>query len=51
MAWRQPSLDLGGLEGEVKNAGELREYVGTHGLRALGKSPSGPAPLLRLKSS
>ncbi len=43
--------DLGGLEGEVKNAGECRGYVGTQGLRALRKSPSGPAPLLGLRDS
>ncbi len=43
--------DLGGLEGEVKNAGECRGYVLTQDLRALGKSPSGLAPLLGLRAS
>ncbi len=42
---------LGGLEGEVK----MRECVGTmlvlRVLRALGKSPPGPAPLLGIRAS
>ncbi len=43
--------DLRGLEGEVKNAGEFRGYVGVRVLKALGKSPPGPAPLLGLRTS
>ncbi len=31
--------DLGGLEGEVKNAGECRSYVGTPGIKSFGKEP------------
>ncbi len=31
--------DLGGLEGEVKNAGECRGYVGSQGLNGFGKEP------------
>ncbi len=42
--------DLGGLEGEVKYAGKCRGYVGTQGLKSLGKSPSGTAPLLGLRA-
>ncbi len=42
--------DLGGLEEEVKHAGECRGYVGTQGLRALGKSPSGSASFLGLRA-
>ncbi len=29
--------DLGGLEGEVKNAGECSGYLGTQGLKGFGK--------------
>ncbi len=32
-------MDLGGLEGEVKNAGECRGYVGTQGFKGFGKEP------------
>ncbi len=31
--------DLGGLEGEVKNAAERRGYVGTQGCKGVGKEP------------
>ncbi len=31
--------DLGGLEGEVKNAGECRGYVGTQDFKGFGKEP------------
>ncbi len=31
--------DLGDLEGEVKNAGESRGYVGTQGFKGFGKEP------------
>ncbi len=30
---------LEGLEGEVKNAGECRSYVGTQGFKGFGKEP------------
>ncbi len=43
--------DLGGLEGEVKDAGECRGLYGLWVLRAMGKSPTGPAPLLGLRAS
>ncbi len=43
--------DLGGLEGEVKYAEKCRGYIGTQSLKSLGKSPSGPAPLLVLWAS
>ncbi len=33
MAW-----DLGGLEGEVKNAGDCRGYIGTQGFKGFGIS-------------
>ncbi len=42
--------DLGGLEVEVIYAGKCRGYVGTQGLKSLGKSPSGTAPLLGLRA-
>ncbi len=42
--------DLGGWEGEVKYAGKCRGYVGTRGLKSLGKSPSAPAALLGLRA-
>ncbi len=29
--------DLGGLEGEIKNAGERRDYVGTQDFKSIGK--------------
>ncbi len=29
--------DVGGLEGEVKNAGECRGYVGIQGFKSFGK--------------
>ncbi len=31
--------DLGGLEGEVKNAGECGGYVGAQGFKGFGKEP------------
>ncbi len=31
--------DLGGLKGEVKNAGECRGYEGTQGFKGFGKEP------------
>ncbi len=31
--------DLGGLEGEVKNSGDYRVYVGTQGFKGFGKEP------------
>ncbi len=31
--------DLGGLEGEAKNAGECRGYVGTQGFEGFGEEP------------
>ncbi len=33
--------DLGGLVGEVKNAGECRGYLGTQGFKGFGKDPMG----------
>ncbi len=43
--------DLGGLEGEVKNAGECWGYVGTQGYKGFGKEPIRAAPLLGLRDS
>ncbi len=31
--------DMGGLEGEVKNKGECRGYVGTQGFKNFGEEP------------
>ncbi len=31
--------DLGGLEGEVKNAGECRGYLGAPGIKSFWKEP------------
>ncbi len=43
--------DLGGLEGEVKMWESVGAMKGLRVLRALGKSPSGSAPLLGLRVS
>ncbi len=41
--------DLGGLEGEVKNAGECRGYVGTQGFEGFGKEPIRASSLIGVK--
>ncbi len=43
--------DLGGLEEEVKMRESVGAMKGLRVLRALGKSPSGSAPLLGLRTS
>ncbi len=41
--------DLGGLEEEVKNAGERRGYVGTLGFKSFGKEPIRAGSLIRVE--
>ncbi len=41
--------DLGGFEGEVKNAGECRGYVGTQGFKSFGKESIGAASVIRVE--
>ncbi len=43
--------NLGGLEGEVKNAGECRGYVGTQGFKGCGKEPIRASSLIGLRDS